>query len=367
MNIFDSGNRVTFGTKITDRIWEDNNGQLICHDCIIARTGYYDYLESDVVAGGDENKIVKVFRSPEEVFNPISMASFENKPFCNDHPDEDVSPENCRYLQCGFMRNVARGKGPLDNCLICDVVVSDPDVIYLIKTGQKRELSLGYDTEIVEKDGQYYMTNIRGNHLALVDSGRAGCATIRDNAIRFNKNLGGKEMFFDKKTAKLFDDNEDIIEVEEINDEEEIVEETTDCGTMPKTDDNVEVKLSEVLAKLDEVLTLLKTKSSSDEAVEEEVKETEENETAVNPITETSEQEDVLLDADEELKEETAEEEVVEDSDEDVEEMIGRKTDSDNVYSKFATNISDTKEDAKQSIMKVFQSRYNRTAGFKED
>ena len=59
MHLSDSSNRVTYGTKISDRIWKDNNNQLICRDCIIARTGFYDYLESDVVEGGDPNRLLK--------------------------------------------------------------------------------------------------------------------------------------------------------------------------------------------------------------------------------------------------------------------------------------------------------------------
>ena len=44
-----------------------------------------------------------------------------------------------------------------------------------------RELSVGYTSDIEEKDGKYFMKNIRGNHVALCDAGRAGIAKIRDN------------------------------------------------------------------------------------------------------------------------------------------------------------------------------------------
>ena len=156
MRIIDS-NRVTYGTKLTDRLWEDSNGQLICRDAIIARTGSYDYLESEILEDGDKNKIVKVFRTDDEVFDPVSIASFENKPFVDDHPQEDVSPENFRELSKGYMRDVRRGTGELSNCLICDIVVTDPETIEEIKSGRKRELSLGYDTRIINKDGKYIL------------------------------------------------------------------------------------------------------------------------------------------------------------------------------------------------------------------
>ena len=49
-----------------------------------------------------------------------------------------------------------------------------PIVINEIRSGAKREISSGYECEYVEKDGKIYQRNIRGNHVALVQAGRAG-------------------------------------------------------------------------------------------------------------------------------------------------------------------------------------------------
>ena len=49
-----------------------------------------------------------------------------------------------------------------------------PIVIDEIESGAKREVSAGYECEYVEREGKYYQTNIRGNHVALVQQGRAG-------------------------------------------------------------------------------------------------------------------------------------------------------------------------------------------------
>ena len=49
-----------------------------------------------------------------------------------------------------------------------------PIVIDEIESGAKREVSAGYECEYVERGGKYYQTNIRGNHVALVQQGRAG-------------------------------------------------------------------------------------------------------------------------------------------------------------------------------------------------
>ena len=217
--MFINDNRLTFGHKITPRIWQDNSGYLICYDCVLARTGSYDYLESEVIENGNPDKIIKVYRTPEEVFSPEAIASFENKPFCNEHPEDDVSPQNYKDLMKGTIRNVRRGQGELENCLVGDVVVFDPEVIDLIKSGEKRELSLGYNTDIItDANGKYIMTNIRGNPLALVDSGRAGCATIRDSANSLNKIGGNNKMSKIRTPGKKYRYkylDEDVFEVVE--------------------------------------------------------------------------------------------------------------------------------------------------------
>lgn len=217
-----------YGSKISPRMWIDSNGQLVCVGAVVARTGSYQYLESEIKEGGDPNTVVEVFRTPEEVFNPMAMASFENKPFCDNHPDDDVTLDNYKDLQKGFMRNIRRGTGDLSDCLLADIIVTDKDTINEIRRGDKRELSLGYDTNLEQDEsGRWVMKNIRGNHLALVDSGRAGCATIRDSAGKLKNSIGGTNMKLFGKTApvarhRLYD--EDIVKVEELVEDDDDIQ-----------------------------------------------------------------------------------------------------------------------------------------------
>lgn len=308
MRINDS-TRVTYGSKISDRIWEDNNGQLICRDAVIARTGSYDYLESEIKDGGSPNKIVKVYRDEKDVFDPISMASFENKPFVNDHPEEDVSIQNHRDLHIGFVRDIRRGTGNLINCLICDIIVTDPEAVRLIKSNEKRELSLGYKTSIEEIDGKYFMRNIRGNHLALVDSGRAGISTIRDSASKI-QNMEDKTMRLfgnskNKQISRLYD--EDIIEVEELPEE---LENTDD---EPETVDTIQTQMDECKAKYRDL------KSRRDALLNpvQDEEEVEEEEELVETIDEDEELPEVEeLEEQDELPEEVEEIEELEEVDE---------------------------------------------------
>lgn len=348
MNIKDSS-RLTYGVPLTSRIWRDSNGQLICRDCIIARTGSYDYLESEIIEGGDKNKIVKVFRTDDEVFDPTSIASFENKPFVDDHPQENVSLDNYKELSKGYMINVRRGTDDLENCLICDIVVTDSDTIDEIVSGRKRELSLGYDTVIVNRGGNYYMTDIRGNHLALVDDGRAGCATIRDSARQINR-LGGIKM--SKSKVRLFD--EDIYEVEELPEDEVITEEIPQNSAEEQHDEDPVIgainELKAMVIELKEMLTAKKDEDTVEE-VKEEVK-TEE------PVEDIVGDEDVV--EEEAVVEEDCGDKLL-DADEITEETV-KANDSKSVYKQFTKLADGNITDSADAVNKSFQDRYNRAA-----
>lgn len=392
MRIID--NRLTFGHKITPRIWEDNSGYLICYDCILARTGSYDYLESEIMQDGDPNKIVKVYRTPEEVFSPEAIASFENKPFCNEHPQDDVTPENYKDLMVGTIRNIRRGTGNLENCLVGDVIVFDPEVQELIKSGEKRELSLGYNTDIIQdQSGRYVMTNIRGNHLALVDSGRAGCATIRDSAKSLNK-LGGQNGMKNIRNGKKFKYkmfDEDVYEVVDAEPEEELdVIEDDDISTeeapAPVTEEPVhdddDDKMSQVLDMLTKIcehylgIGADEAEPVVDEDVPEEVEEEivtdddipMEEDTPVEDEDDTFEVEEIE-DDDEEL--EPIEENKAMDADACLPKMDEgmkkdaapkKKSGSVKAYSKFAAVKDSAPVVTAEDVQKSFQDRYNRAA-----
>ncbi len=161
-----------YGSKISDNITELSDGCLACFNVPIARTGTYKYLREEV--GLEGSGAVDVYRTESEVFNETAMASFEGKAFTDTHPSVDVGADNWSVYAKGEIRNVHRGTGDFSNCLMADIIVRDPIVIDEIKSGAKREISSGYECEYVEEDGKIYQKNIRGNHVALVQAGRAG-------------------------------------------------------------------------------------------------------------------------------------------------------------------------------------------------
>ncbi len=110
------------------------------------------------------------------MFSPKTIASFEGKPFTDDHSegDEFVTAENYKQYVKGHVTNVRRGEGEYSDKLLADIIVYDKTVIEEIESG-KREISCGYgcDYDIDEK-GNILQVHITGNHVALVDEGRAG-------------------------------------------------------------------------------------------------------------------------------------------------------------------------------------------------
>ena len=180
-----------FGSRISDHIIKTPEGFLICKDVPIARTGTQQYRGCEF-GGPVADGIYNVQRPEAEVFDRAAVASFEGKPVCDEHPEEDVTPDNYGRYMKGVCRDVRRGDGDLSNCLVADLVIYDADLINKIEAG-KREISCGYDCLWnPTSDSSYDQLEIRGNHVAVVDKGRAGHkVAIRDAA---NDEKGGTKM-----------------------------------------------------------------------------------------------------------------------------------------------------------------------------
>ena len=144
------------------------------------RSGVYDYLGSEVDPTGAHFKadqIVKVYRPEDEVFDRASIHSFISKPITDNHPPKSVTADNFRKYGRGVVMGAVRD----GEHLAFDLVLMDADMISAVDAG-KRELSNGYSCELVIGDGvapdgtafNITQKSIRGNHVAVVDKGRAG-------------------------------------------------------------------------------------------------------------------------------------------------------------------------------------------------
>jgi len=169
-----------YGTRLSENISRrEPEGYLLCLNVPVARTGTQEYLPEELgLPPGPE--MIPVFRPEEEVFSPETIASFEGMPVTNDHPPDGVDIENIRRLQRGHAHNIRRGSGAESDLLLADLIITDPCLIDAI-LGGKREISCGYTYELCEENGRYIQRKIRGNHIAVVDAGRAGPrVSIRD-------------------------------------------------------------------------------------------------------------------------------------------------------------------------------------------
>lgn len=180
--------RAFYGSKISGHMIRTPEGYLVCKEVPIARIGTQEYRGMEF-GGENPEKIYVVKRPEEEVFSKAALASFEGKPVVDEHPDENVTPDNIgRYIK-GTCRDVHRGEGALSDCVVADLIIYDKDLIKKIESG-KRDISCGYDCLWDPKDDDTYVQlEIRGNHVAVVEEGRAGHkVSIRDSR------KGGKTM-----------------------------------------------------------------------------------------------------------------------------------------------------------------------------
>jgi hypothetical protein len=132
--------------------------------------------------------MIDLYRSPEEVFDPATMASFEGKSVTDNHPPaaKFVDPSNVHDYEMGHVQNVRKGDQALDNGewpLVADIVIKRQPLLGKVEDGQLRELSCGYDYTLARDGQRVLQTAIRGNHVAVVPKGRAGAeARINDSA-----------------------------------------------------------------------------------------------------------------------------------------------------------------------------------------
>lgn len=161
-----------YGAKLSPHMTETPEGFLVCHGVPICRTGTQKYMPAEI--GEKGSGLVDVYRNEDEVFKPAAMASFEGKPVTDDHPPGEVNSGNYGAYIRGTVQNVRKGTGEDADYVVCDLVIFDAVLIDKIKHG-KREVSCGYDCKYIDNgDGTYNQADIIGNHVAIVDQGRAG-------------------------------------------------------------------------------------------------------------------------------------------------------------------------------------------------
>ncbi len=147
-------------------------------DARITKVGVFVYRDPD----GTERREL---RHPDEVFKADALGSFGLVPFTNDHPGEPLNSQNTGRFQVGTVSAPRRHED--DVHVVASVLITDASTIEAAEKG-KRELSCGYKCDLEHRAGitkdipgvpdglrfDAIQRRIRGNHVALVDRGRAG-------------------------------------------------------------------------------------------------------------------------------------------------------------------------------------------------
>lgn len=156
-----------------------------------ARTGIQHYTGEQL--GRDDLDVVALYRSPDEVFKVESLATYVGRPMTNDHPTAndgtpiDVTSKNWRQYARGDIGEDVLRDGEYVNI---PITMMDSGMIQDYEAG-KKELSMGYSHMVEFVDGvapcgtayQAVSRDLKMNHLALVDRGRAGHeCRVGDNA-----------------------------------------------------------------------------------------------------------------------------------------------------------------------------------------
>lgn len=265
-----------YGTRLSENISRrEPEGYLLCLNVPVARTGTQEYLASEIGLSG--TGVVPVYRPEEEVFAPETVASFEGMPVTDGHPPEGVDTSNIRLLQKGHAHNVRRGTGAEADLLLADLIITDPRLITRILEEGKREISCGYTYELCEENGRFIQRKIRGNHVAVVDAGRAGPrVSIKDHkAQRPERRTTSMKKSLSKILARMAKDGdaETVAEIIEEMMEAEAPEtpEPETAGEAAEADAETagEATLNDVVARLDRIIELLTPAAADENAAEE--------------------------------------------------------------------------------------------------
>jgi len=170
----------------------------------VTRTGVLRYRDG---AGREWGE----YRPPEEVFAPASLATLRAAPVTDGHPAEMVRADSWMALARGHVDGDPAREGSL---VVVDLAVQDAALVGLVESGDRREVSCGYDCDVdptpgVTPEGERYdavQRGIRYNHVALGPRGwgRAGAqVSLRMDGAAVEVPSGAGSMAVTKRTLKI--------------------------------------------------------------------------------------------------------------------------------------------------------------------
>lgn len=241
---------------IRDAQFDEQTGYLNVKRVPIARVMVQPYRLAD-------GSIEMEAKLPNQLLSEATVASANMKPVTDGHPDGLVTKNNSQELLKGMTASNAHIEG---NMLYNDITITDAALIDKVRNNGKRELSIGFETEIVPQSGElngvHYdsvQKNIKINHVAVVERGRAGheVRLLGDAAIAVEENKGAS-----METTKVRLGDSDINVA--VSDAEKVTKLDAENSEKSKRIDSLKGQIKELQAKLEEEEG--KTKSAQDKA-----------------------------------------------------------------------------------------------------
>lgn len=216
---------------------------------IVTRTGIFHYHNAD---GTTRREL----RHPDDVWNEDSISSMELIPVTNNHPDEKlVNAKNFKNLAIGYTGETIRKDG---NYILANVVITDQEAVDWIKNKGRKELSLGYTVDLHKEDGEYNgepydhrQKNIRYNHLAIVNTARAGA----EARIALDS----------QDTVEILKEGDEMVKRKIKIDNEEVMLEPSTADYVEKLEEDLK-NLRAEKERIDEEIAAIKDKLSKAEA-----------------------------------------------------------------------------------------------------
>jgi len=198
----------------------DANGWFERKDNPLSKTGVFQYLGKSIDPGADPDHLYNVLRPADELGSLDTIDSFRLLPWIDNHvmlgsEEAGLMPAERKGIQGVIGEQVYFN--PDDGTLYGNIKLMSQAMATLIDSG-KKELSCGYRCTYERSDGitpdgqpyQYIQRNIRGNHLALVDSGRMGpevavldhLETVKDAAMAEPEKKDGEANAMSLEDAK---------------------------------------------------------------------------------------------------------------------------------------------------------------------
>jgi hypothetical protein len=188
----------------------------------VAKIGLQEYAPIEFVNSNAPEDIktksgtIKLLRPENEVSDKEALATIESVPVTDGHPSEFVDASNVTQVQKGFSKPGVKYE---NGFVFADLIIQDSALIKRVQSG-KDQVSLGYRSKIkwgAGVDDNYgafdgTQTQIRVNHIAIVDSGRAGPEVRLDDETK-GANEMAKEKADKTENTELVDGLKDEIAV----------------------------------------------------------------------------------------------------------------------------------------------------------